>query len=620
MIRPKRWPEDSDRFAHEAGTLVGADGIINFLRRFLRLTGGYWSGDDRWRSARLTVSLGFLTIAQVVIPVLVNKWTEALFNALGGRDMDRFLKLIGVLVLIILGSMAVNTVHLIVKRKLQLDWRRWLTDRLLHDWMSGGRQYLLGSMPGEHDNPDGRIAEDLRNTTETAIELAHSLFYCVLLLLSFTGILWSLSDSPVWTVAGIHFSIPGYLVWIAILYAAAGTLVAMALGRPLVRAVNQRQRSEADFRFGLARGREYGEAIALHHGEPVERSHFNQLFQAIRATWNRQTVALSGIMLFTNGYSVLSLGFPVMVVAPRYIAGAITLGGLMQTAQGFGQMAAALSWPIDNLSYAATWRASVERVMGLHEQLERLNAELAGEVTAGDIVIEMAAERVLSFHDLQVATPTGDILIDRFSTRIAAGERVVIDGDQTAANRLFKVVAGLWPWGQGRVELPVGAAMFFLPGRPYLPVGTLRAALTYPAGADAFAPRLVDEALERVGLAHLLRRLDQVEAWEQELSAAELQKLGFARVLLHRPDWIFLQEATDTMSADDETAMMRILCEDFAEATIIGIGFRHEPDWPHLRRLVLERKGGAAATLTDFRGVEAPRRRRKEKPQHPRSR
>ena len=258
--------------------------------------------------------------------------------------------------------------------------------------------------------------------------------------------------------------------------------------------------------------------------------------------------------------------------------------------------------------------------MGLHEQLERLNAELAGEVTAGGIVIEMAAERALSFHDLQVATPTGDILIDCFSTRIAAGEHVVIDGDQTAANHLFKVVAGLWPWGEGRVELPVSAAMFFLPERPYLPVGTLRAALAYPAGVDAFGPRLVGEALERVGLAHLLGRLDQVEAWEQELSAAELQKLGFARVLLHRPDWIFLQEATDTMSADDETAMMRILCEDFAEATIIGIGFRHEPDWPHLRRLVLERKGGAAATLIDFRGVEVPRGRRKEKPQHPRSR
>ena len=292
----------------------------------------------------------------------------------------------------------------------------------------------------------------------------------------------------------------------------------------------------------------------------------------------------------------------------------------MQTAQGFGQMAAALSWPIDNLSYAATWRASVERVMGLHEQLERLNAELSGEVTAGGIVIEMAVERVLSFHDLQVATPTGDILIDRFSARIAAGEHVVIDGDQTAANRLFKVVAGLWPWGQGRVELPVSAAMFFLPGRPYLPVGTLRAALAYPAGVDAFASKLLDEALERVGLAHLLGRLDQVEAWEQELSAAELQKLGFARVLLHRPDWIFLQEATDTMSADDEAAMMRILCEDFAEATIIGIGFRHEPDWPHPRRLVLERKGGAAATLTDFRGVDVPRGRRKEIPQRPRSR
>jgi len=571
-----------------------------FMQRFGRLAGAYWTGDEKWKACGLTAALVVLTIAQVISPILMNLWSQNLFDSLEQRAMDRMPLLILALAGIILANMTVTTTHLNLKRRLQMSWRRWLVRRVLDEWMADGRHFQVSYMPGEHDNPDGRISEDARITAEYAIDLAHSLLYCILLLVSFTKILWDLSGETWIEWGDLSIYVPGHLVWVALLYAAVGTTVAMLLGRPLVRTVNSRQTCEANFRFGLVRVRENSEAIALLHGEPDERRRFTDLFTAAADAWKRQTSALVHIFLFSSSYSVLSTAFPVLIAAPRYITGAITLGRLMQTAQAFQQMEAALSWPIDNLSKVAEWRASVERVLGLHEALQSLEEEIA---QPGERRIQVGSgdRPVLAFRDLSVYTPRNEAVITHFSSEFSMGEHVLISGDPGAAIKLFKVVAGLWPWGHGQVDLPHDGAIFFMPQRPYLPIGRLRSAVSYPAGPNAFEDDVLQAALERVGLEHLFSRLDSTDSWEKILTAAEQQRLGFARLLLHRPSWIFIQEATDALDPVGEADFMQMLQEEFREATVLTVGHHSGLDTYHQRKLVLVRSTDGLVLITDRR-------------------
>ncbi|WP_454016234.1 SbmA/BacA-like family transporter [Azospirillum sp. Marseille-Q6669] len=341
-----------------------------FVRRFAGLAGGYWAGRDRWSVWLLTAALLTLTVAQVSVPVMLNLWSQRLFDALEQRAMDRLPVMAAAAGGILLFNIAVTVSHLWVKRRIQFGWRAWLTRRLVGGWLSDGRELALPSCPGDHDNPDGRIAEDVRIVTELAIDLGHSLTYCLLLLVSFAGILWRLSGVVPVTLGGVSVPVPGHLLLLALAFSAAGTAAAIAVARPLVRAAERRQGLEADFRFGLARVRENAPVIARQHGEAVERSRMALLFGGVRRGWERQTGALVRVMAFGASYSVLSTVFPILVVAPRYVAGAITLGMMMQTAQAFQQAVAALSWPIDNLATVAQWKASVERVLGLKEALD----------------------------------------------------------------------------------------------------------------------------------------------------------------------------------------------------------------------------------------------------------
>jgi len=565
----------------------------SFLRRFADLAMPFWSSEDGWRHVGLGFALVALTVVQVSIPIALNIWNEKLFDALEQRSMHTVEVLIGVLGLIILGSVAVTTTHLRVKRRIQVAWRQWLTYRVFRDWMSGGRQYLINFVPGEHDNPDGRIAEDIRITTESAIDLAHSLFYSLLLLISFTQILWTLSGPALTTFGGLEVPLPGHLVWIAVVYSALGAVVAWALGKPLIRAADRRQTDEANFRFGLVHARENAMAIALLHGETGERRHFRRLFRRVVQAWDGQTWALTKLMYFSSSWSVLSMAFPFVVAAPRYITGAITLGVLMQTAQAFGQMTAALSWPIDNLSGVAEWRASVERVLRLVDGIDLVSRR----ITAGGhdgIRITQSTEPELVFSDVEIADSTGTAQIARFSSTVKVGERVLVTGDPGAAVKLFKVAARLWPWGRGRVLLPAGGSIFFMPRRPYLPIGPLRNAIVFPEVANAEHDAALRNALVRVGLHDFARRLDDVENWEQSLAVGEQQRLGFARLLLHRPDWIFIEEATNGLDRDAERQMMELAVAEYPKAAIITISHRSSMQAFHARRLTMVRVNGFA--------------------------
>jgi putative ATP-binding cassette transporter len=581
-----------------------------FLRQFMRLAGPYWRDGSRWRVRGLLGLFALFTVLQVVSPVLINLWSANLFNALEQRSMDRFLVQIGALIIILVFAMTVTAIHLVIKRRIQVGWRDWLTRRLLDDWLAEGRHYQVTHIPGEHDNPDGRIAEDIRNATEAAIDLAHSLVYCVLLLVSFTQILWTLSGIIQVPFIGGDIDVPGHMVFVSLLYATAGTTAAVLIGRPLVTSVNLRQTKEANFRFGLVRVRENSESIALLAGEPEEQRRLAEIFKGVVQAFDAQTNALARVFLFSSGYAVLATGFPILITAPRYIAGAITLGALMQIAQAFQQMTSALSWPVDNLSKAAEWKASVERVLALHNAIETLKADVAC-VPDSRICVGRTGQPVLAFRDLTIANADGTVVVSRFAAEIQRGERVLISGDSGGALKLFKVVAGLWPWGRGHIELPGDGAISFVPERPYLPIGSLRGTLRYPSDRDVFPEAMVLKTMEKVGLGHLTRRLLDQANWEQLLTLGEQQRIGFARLLLHRPDWIFLDEATDCLDEAAEQELMALLIAELPDATILTVGYNQGLEQFHQRKLMLEASGHGPAFIRETSLVSPPERRRK---------
>jgi putative ATP-binding cassette transporter len=453
--------------------------------------------------------------------------------------------------------------------------------------MGDGRHYQITHMPGKHDNPDGRIAEDVRIATEYAIDLAHSLLYSLLLLASFTKILWTLSGTVAVPLGFFDLPVPGYLVWLAIAYAAGAGALGWRIGRPLTQATHARQAEEANFRFGLARAREHAEAIALVRGETDERRRLASLFGGIVEAWNRQTLAFANILLFTSGYSVLTMAFPVLAASPRYIAGALTLGALVQSTQAFQQLVGALSFPVDNLGKMAEWRASVERVLGLVGVLK----DLEEDVTHADphtILVEETGRPSLAFRGLSIATPEGAVVLAGFEEEVKPGERVFLSGDPAVGGKLFKAIAGLWPWGCGRVELPKGGPMFFMPPRPYLPIESLLAAVSYPSPPDAFGAAAVGQALRRAGLDGLAGRLEETATWENSLSHEQQQRLGVARLLLHRPRWILLREALDSLAEEDARQMMGMLCEELPEAAILTVTRQSAIESFHQRRISIE--------------------------------
>lgn len=546
---------------------TGMRGHGRFLWRFILFALPFWSAEHKWMNRGRLALVAALTVAQVAVQVGLNSWSARLYNALEARRLDAFLEQIVTFALLLLASLAVFSLSLYVRRRLQFAWRVWLTKTTLSVWMAEGRHYQLGLIAGDHDNPDGRIAEDIRVTTESAVDLGQSLFYCILLLVTFINVLWTLSGVVHVEIGGTVIPIPGFMVFIALTYSAIGTTMALWAGFPLVGASNLRQTVEANFRFGLARAREYSESVALIGGDADERTHLQELLRGVRRGWESQTYGLVRIIVFTTAYSVLAAPFPLLVAAPRYIMGLITLGTLMQMAQAFQQVTAALSFPVDNLSNIAQWRASVERVMALQDALDRLQEEL------GENRIEVRHEgSSLQFDGVRVMEHDAVPLMHEITAKIGPGEHVLIEGDTQVCHKLILAVAGLWPWGAGKVTLPANANIFIASDRPYLPVGALGEAVCYPLTRGECVPDDINSALRRVGLGDWAGRLGVVDSWEHVLSAAQQQRLSFARMLLHRPDWIFLAEATNALDAAAQREMAELLVAELPSAAVVAVG------------------------------------------------
>jgi putative ATP-binding cassette transporter len=541
-----------------------------FFVQFIRLAGPFWHSENKTTIRGLAIALVGLTVLQIVISVIINQWSANLFDALEQRSMSKLLTQIGVIILIFVANIAITSTHLKIKRRLQLDWRGWLTDKLIGQWMYDGRHYLVTHISGQHDNPDGRIAEDIRISTEYAIDLLHSLLFCLLLFCSFTQILWTLSGTVGLDLGLFEIPIHGHLVWLALIYAASASVLGWWIGLPLTTATNDRQNVEANFRFALVKARENALAIALIHGERHENPHFRRLFGGIMEAWDQQTTAWSKIIMFSSGYSVLSMAFPILVSAPRYILGSITLGGLMQSALAFQQLTTALSWPVDNLGKVAEWRASVERVLGLSQALERLEHEMS-RPSLHRIHLEKNQAAMLSFHDLCISRLDGIVCVSCLNEEIKAGERVLIAGDAFAGNKLFKAIAGLWPWGEGSIALPDDEVLFFMPPRPYLPTDTLRAAICYPADSAAVDQVMLESAFHLAGVQELIKHLDVVSDWEKNLEREQQQRLGLVRLLLQRPKWILMEDAFASLDPKAQLTMVNLIHEKLPESAILTI-------------------------------------------------
>ncbi len=560
-----------------------------FLRQVLRLAGPYWNCERRAKVRGATLLLLLLTIAQVGLAVWGNYWNRALYDALEQRSVRGVVVQVAVFAVIMLSSLVVTAAHLMVKRWIQIDWRAWLTDQLVGNWMGNAHHYRLQFTKGEHDNPDQRISEDIRIATESAIGLAHSLTFSLLILGLFVNILWSVSGAA--SVPGFNIKVPGYMVPLAFLYAILGSAIGWLVGLPLIKTTNALQTAEATFRFGLSRAREHAEAIALMRGEPRERARSSSLFSQVMHDWNRQSLAYMGLVSFGTVYGSLLPVLPILVAAPQYIAGTMTLGALMQAAQAFQQLTSSLSWPVDSIGEIARCRASADRVLSLHEDLELLEDMSQAADDGPRIVVEPMQGASLTIEDLCIAEPSGRVLIEHFSTVIQRGERVLITGDPAVTGSLFKIIGGLWPWGHGRVLLPGDGGMLFLAQRPFLPEGTLRDAICYPRPPDAYADAALLRVLESVGLTRLAPRLDERDNWEQALPQRAQQQLGFARVLLQQPAWIFLEEATDAFDPEGERQILEMLVRELPGSSLLNISFHPNLDGLHHRTLNLSRVG-----------------------------
>ncbi|WP_240794372.1 ABC transporter ATP-binding protein/permease [Azoarcus sp. DD4] len=562
--------------------------MSQLVLQFRLLVAPYWRSDRKWIVRGQVMLLVLLTMAQVALAIWISYWHRELFDALEARSLSDLLRQALIFLLIFGLTMLVTAVHLYVKRWVQLDWRRWMTSRLLDGWMAHAHLYRLHYSDGDHDNPDGRIAEDIRIATEMAITLAHSLLFSLLILGSFIDILLEVSGTA--TVPGTTLAVPGYLVVMAFIYAGVGTVLGLMLGRPLIRTTNRLQAVEANFRYGLARAREHSEAIALMHGERYERRGADRLFAEVGRGWNLQTVAYLGIVSFSTGYGTLLPVFPILIAAPQYIAGAMSLGLLMQAAQAFQRLTSALSWPVDNLGDLARCRASIDRIVALYQDMEALEQGGWSNHSGGEhIQLCHSHHPELSIRKLRLTTPSGQLLLEDFDLHVRRGERILITGDPGVSISLFKAVAGLWPWGQGEISLPEGRDMMFLPQRPFLPEGTLRSVLSYPHEADHYSTACLHRSLECAGIAWLAPRLDDSEDWGRSLPLRAQQRLGMARLFLQQPGWVFIEEATDAFDLKDEVCTMEMLHHELPNSTLLNISLHNGLFHFYDRKLVLKR-------------------------------
>ncbi len=556
----------------------------------------YWFSEERWSARGLLLIIIVLNLGIVGLEVLFNDFNRRFYNALQEYDAAAFLPLLARFTVIAVVWIVAVAYRLWLRQMLEMRWRRWMTDRYVERWLAGRHYYRLQLEGGATDNPDQRIADDMRLFTENTLILSIGFMDAVVTLASFATILWSLSGSVTIPLGDFAVTIPGYMLWAAILYYLIGTWITHGIGRRLIPLNFQRQRYEADFRFSLARFRENVESIALYGGEPREQRAFGARFAAIMANWWELIRRQKRLTFFTSGFGQVAVIFPLIMQAPRYFAREIELGQLTQTAGAFNQVQNALSWFVDNYPALAEWKATVDRLTTFTAAIERIETDATAKP---GIVVTPVPARDIRTVALDLGLPTGQILLPKLALTLRAGEATLLSGPSgSGKSTLFRALAGIWPYGSGTIERPEGARILFLPQRPYLPIDTLRAVLTYPAVRDDVGDDELKAVLEAVDLPQLASRLDEHAHWAQALSPGEQQRIAFARAFLAKPDWLFLDEASAALDEAVETRLYQALPKRLPDTTVVSIGHRPSLRAFHARHLEI-RPAGDHWTIAD---------------------
>jgi putative ATP-binding cassette transporter len=546
----------------------------------------YFRSEEKFKAFTLLAAIIVLNLGMVYIQVLVNQWMREFYDVLQTLDKKAFLGEI-VQFCLLAGAYIAQAVYMVyLSQMLQIRWRKWLTDRYLGSWFTRQAYYRINFTASMTDNPDQRISEDINSYTELTIDLGTNLLNSAATLLSFLGILWLLSGKLTINLGyKTVINIPGYMVWAALFYSLLGTWLTMKIGNPLVLLNFNQQRFEADFRFGMVRVRENSEAIALYGGEKQEDAHLRNHFNILMDNFWKIMRRRKRLSWLTNSYSQAAVIFPVLMAAPQFFAGEMHLGGLMQTVGAFAAVHGALSYLVTSYTTIARWHAVIDRLGGFTRTMEMLRHVDESQQGAKRI---KSSGRAMKADSLMVSLPNGMVLVRDLDLNIAPGAHLLITGPSGCGkSTLMRSLAGIWPFCHGAIYLPESASIMFMPQKPYLPLGTLRTALCYPH-PNGYKPEDLENVLEKCGLGRLAASLEKNENWSQALSLGEQQRIAFARVLLARPDFIFLDEATASVDEKTEAGLYDLLQRELPDSAVTSIGHRGTLVAWHSEKLTFE--------------------------------
>jgi putative ATP-binding cassette transporter len=571
--------------------------LTSALATVFRIALPYFRSTEMWVALGLLAVVIGLRLFNVWLDVKFNYWNNDFYTALQKKDWPTFFYQMFVVFSWIAGLTIITTVYQIYFAQwLQIRWRNWLTHRYLDGWMANGTHYRMRLAGNPADNPDQRISEDTDRFTDGFLSIGVALLGQIVTLVTFVFILWSLSAEAPLIIFGQPYAIPGYLVWLALGYAILGTALTHWIGKPLVALNFQQQRYEADFRFALVRLRENAEQVALLKGEPAERVELDHRFGSVLRNFYQIMRRTKRLTFLTAGYNQLAVIFPFILISPLYFAGTIELGGLTQVASAFGTVQAALSFFVTAYSTLAAWKAVVDRLDGFEQAI----AHAEDLERAGPALEEDARGAGLVIRDLAVRLPDGREIVQVPDLTVEPRQRVLVAGPSgSGKTSLFRALGGVWPFGDGAIHIPAGANLLILPQDAYMPLGSIRAALAYPAPAETLSTEQAAEALAAVGLPRLVPQLDEDAHWGNRLSGGEQQRIAFARAILARPDWLLLDEATSALDEKAEAAAYALIRRQLPDATVISIGHRSSLVALHDRFLELVENGGGSHVLVE---------------------
>jgi putative ATP-binding cassette transporter len=561
-------------------------------RHFLNIAQGYWREEKARQAWLLTGAVAVLVLLTLGVQLGINYWNRYFYDALDRRDGAALVHGVFLALGLVAAAAAIAVCLVHVRMRLQIKWRGWLTKRLIGYWLADRRFYQMSVVENEGTNPEFRISDDTRLATEPIVDFAIGLATAVLTATAFVGILWTVGGTIDFSTGGRNISIPGYMVFAALAYSTVASLSTFIIGRSLVQRVAEKNEDEAQLRYELTRVRESAETIALLAGDADEEARLGVTVGTLLDQWVKVAVQQARMTWIINGNAVLAPIVPLLLGAPKYLSGSLSLGELMQLASAFAQVQVALNWLVENSIRLAEWNASARRVGSLSAVMKSFDERIVGDKST-TIVLGDSPDSDLHIQNLCVAQTNGALMIEDADLVIAPGEKVLIKGESgTGKSTLIRAMAGLWPWGSGAILRPANAKIEFMPQRPYMPLGTLRHALQYPASDVGYSADDVRAAMRKCGLEHLYDQLDKEDQWWKILSGGEQQRIAFARTLLKKPDIVIMDEATSALDELSQARVMAFFEIELKDATLLSVAHRPELEAYHTREIQLIRREG----------------------------